>query len=157
MNNADIENPEIQKNVGCGTTEDGSAVCVLPQDSTSAGCGCNTTLSQTTNSDQVFDVSTIPVEQVLTIQQPRKTLWQRVRSGLMLGTACAAGCCAPLFLPLISSLLAGTPVAVVLSQYAGLVYGALALITAVSLALAWRWMKTNPRRGSARQSAASKL
>jgi predicted MFS family arabinose efflux permease len=67
--------------------------------------------------------------------------WHRIRSGLMFGIAVVASpCCAPLIVPLVLALLAGTPIAVWLSHNSGWAYGALTLISIASLVLGLRWM-----------------
>ena len=67
--------------------------------------------------------------------------WHKMRSGLMFGIAVIASpCCAPLIVPLVLALLAGTPIAVWLSYNTGWAYGALTLISITSLVLSLRWM-----------------
>jgi hypothetical protein len=74
--------------------------------------------------------------------QQCKTVWQKIRGGLMLGVACIASpCCTPLIVPVVLSLLAGTPFALLLGQNLGWVYGGLTLISALSFVLALRWMR----------------
>ena len=68
----------------------------------------------------------------------------KIRSGLMFGIAVIASpCCAPLIVPLILALLAGTPIAIWLSYHTGLVYGGLTLVSIISLVLGVRWMRRN--------------
>ena len=75
------------------------------------------------------------------------TLWRKLRAGAMFIVACfTSPCCTPLIVPVILSLLAGTPVALWLSQNIGWVYGGLTLISAVSFVLALRWMSKNTMR-----------
>jgi hypothetical protein len=70
-----------------------------------------------------------------------KTLWQRMRAGVMFAVACIASpCCTPLVVPLVLALLAGTPLAVWLGSNLGWVYGGLTLISVVSFVTAFRWM-----------------
>lgn len=70
--------------------------------------------------------------------------WQKMRSGVMFVVACfISPCCTPLIVPVILSLLAGTPIAVWLGQNIGWVYGGLTLLSAVSFVLAFRWMSKN--------------
>lgn len=102
----------------CRTTDDGGVICLTP-----AG---------------------IAAEKSGAVEQERQGVWKRVRGGLALGVACLASpCCTPLIVPVVLSLIAGTPLAVLLSQYIGWVYGGLTLFSVVSFALAWRWMKFN--------------
>lgn len=70
-----------------------------------------------------------------------KTMWQKIRSGIMFGVACITSpCCTPIIVPIGLALLAGTPVAVWLSAHIGWVYGGLTLLSVVSLVLGFRWM-----------------
>ena len=62
--------------------------------------------------------------------------WHKIRSGLMFGIAVIASACfAPLIVPLILALLAGTPIAVWLSDHTGWVYGGLPLVPIIGLVL----------------------
>jgi len=49
-------------------------------------------------------------------------------------------CCAPLFVPLLLALLAGTPLAAFLAQYLGWVYAGLTVLSLLSLYMAWHWL-----------------
>lgn len=70
-----------------------------------------------------------------------KTVWQRIRTGLMFAVACIASpCCTPLIVPLVLALLAGTPLAAWLGSNLGWVYGGLTLISMVSFVMAFRWL-----------------
>ena len=72
--------------------------------------------------------------------------WLKIRSGLMFGiSVIASPCCAPLIVPLILALLAGTPIAIWLSHHIGWVYGVLTLASIISLAFGLRWMRRNKR------------
>jgi hypothetical protein len=74
-----------------------------------------------------------------TTQQPSNT-WQTIRSGAAFAVACITSpCCTPIIVPIAIALLAGTPIAGFLSLYIGWVYGALTLVSIVSLVLAIRW------------------
>ena len=69
-------------------------------------------------------------------------MWKKIRSGVMFGIACVASpCCTPLIVPLGLSLLAGTPIAIWMSNHVGWVYGGLTLISIASFVLAYRWMR----------------
>ena len=71
-------------------------------------------------------------------------LWHKIRSSLMFGiTVIASPCCAPLLVPLLLALLAGTPIAIWLSYHTGWVYGGLTLVSIISLVLGVRWMRRN--------------
>jgi len=68
--------------------------------------------------------------------------WQRVRSGVMLVVGVLTSpCCTVLFVPLVLSLLVGTPAAVWVGQHSGLLYGALTLVSIVSLGMGIYWMR----------------
>jgi hypothetical protein len=56
---------------------------------------------------------------------------------LMLGVACLA-CCAPLIAPVILGLVAGTPLAALLTFSSGWLVGGLALLLVMGFTLAWR-------------------
>jgi len=72
--------------------------------------------------------------------------WHTIRGGFLLAVACIfSPCCIPLLVPFGFALLAGTPVAVWLTQYLGWVYGGLTLISTVSLGLGLYWMRQNSR------------
>ena len=65
-----------------------------------------------------------------------------MRSTVMFAvSALTCPCHLALALPLLLPLLAGTPLAVWLTQYTGWVYGTLALIFLLSLTLALRWSR----------------
>ncbi len=71
-------------------------------------------------------------------------LWHNIRNGLMFGvTVITSPCCAPLIVPLILALLAGTPIAIWLTFHTGWVYGGLTLVSIISLVLGLRWMRRN--------------
>jgi predicted MFS family arabinose efflux permease len=58
-------------------------------------------------------------------------------------------CCTPLIVPLMLALIAGSPIALWISQNLGWVYGGLTLISIISLVLALRWLnKRNPSQPS---------
>lgn len=59
---------------------------------------------------------------------------------LFLIACCTSPCCTPLIVPLLLTLMAGTPVAVWTSHYLGWVYGVLTVISLISLVLGLRWM-----------------
>ena len=76
--------------------------------------------------------------------------WNRVRCGLLFVVACfTSPCCAPLYVPLLLALLAGTPVAGWLTAHVGWVYGALTLVSLVSLVVAVRWWGGKRERAAA--------
>jgi membrane protein implicated in regulation of membrane protease activity len=49
-------------------------------------------------------------------------------------------CCTPLIVPVLFTLLAGTPAALWMSQNLGWVYGALTAVSLISFVLALRWL-----------------
>lgn len=53
----------------------------------------------------------------------------------------ASPCCAPLIVPLILALSAGTPIAIWLSYHTGWVYGGLTLVSIISLVLGLRFVR----------------
>ncbi len=60
-------------------------------------------------------------------------------------------CCTPLIVPLILALLAGSPIALWLTQNLGWVYGGLTVISIISFVLALRWL------GQRKSSQASRI
>lgn len=133
------QNSACEKTGCCGTTEDGNAVCIVPQ---------NKATAVPVSSIQMVQAS--PRIKLNVSRDEYKSLWQKVRSGVMFAIACIASpCCTPLIVPVILSLLAGTPIAVLLGQNLGWVYGGLTLLSGVSFVLGWRWMGKNNSRKSA--------
>src|SRR4030095_3170649 len=108
----------------CGSvTEDGAAVCIP------GACSCSTEAESSESINLSIN------------KNQEQTMWQKIRSGVMFGVACITSpCCTPLIVPLSLSLLAGAPIALWLSTHIGLVYGALTLLSIVSLVLGLRWM-----------------
>lgn len=110
-------------NDGCQTTAEGYAVCDV-------NCGCA--------KEQAVDISLkeIPVRD----SSKRNGFWEKARGAVMLGVACITSpCCTPLIVPLMVALLAGTPFALWVTQNSGWVYGALTLVSVVSLLFGLRW------------------
>jgi hypothetical protein len=142
----------------CSTTEDGSAMCMVPQQTEAAACGCDTGASSCgcgnaatiqPNSIQVVELKPTRRKRTLSDHLAEcKSTWEKIRVGVVFVVACAfSPCCTPLFVPLILGLLAGTPAAVWLDQNIGWVYGVLTVISVVSIILALRWMgKSDNRR-----------
>lgn len=50
-------------------------------------------------------------------------------------------CCIPLIVPVILALLAGTPLALWMTQHLGWVYGGLVLVSVSSLTFGWHWLR----------------
>lgn len=145
------------KNSCCSTTEDGSAVCrvsqeVAPTNLEAASCGCNASASSCgCNTSTTLQMDSIQLIN-LTSSKPKRTLsnhlaecrtmWQKIRGGVMFGIVCIASpCCTPLIVPVVLALLAGTPAALWLGQNLGWVYGGLTLLSVVSFVLALRWTR----------------
>jgi hypothetical protein len=120
-----------EKSGCCSTSDDGSAICVVPPG------------GQQGSSDEPLKLSGLQVKTQLSFAEPAETRWQQVRGGLMLAVACITSpCCMPLLVPIGLALLAGTPVAVWAGQNLGLVYGGFTLLSALSLFLGWRWLNS---------------
>lgn len=110
---------------GCQTGGDGS-VC-------SPSCACKTASTP----------APISLDHAL---KSRFIRWGEVRGMVLFGIACLTSpCCTPLIVPVILSLLAGSPLALWLGANIGWVYGGLTLMSIVSLIMALRWTKTAPR------------
>ena len=66
--------------------------------------------------------------------------WQKIRGGLMIAfSAITCPCHLPVVLPLLASLLAGTPAAILIAKYTGWVYGIMTVLFALTLGLALQW------------------
>lgn len=67
--------------------------------------------------------------------------WNHIRSGMMGALAViSCPCHLPLVLPIVLSILAGTPISIWITQHVGWVYGGMAIVFLVSLLLTLRWM-----------------
>src|SRR5437660_737067 len=76
-----------------------------------------------------------------TTRRPGASVWKSIWGIGSLVVACLASpCCAPLLVPVVLSLLAGTPLAVFLAQSIGWVYAGLIVLSLVSLSMGWRWL-----------------
>ncbi|GEM_PF-4478103 len=120
----------------CSTTEDGNAVCSIAP------------------SVEVIDASSKPKNTLRARIEECKTVWQKIRGGVMFVIACIASpCCTPLLIPVVLAVLAGTPAALWISSNLGWVFGGLTLLSVVSFVLAFRWMgKKANRRVSSNQT-----
>ncbi len=77
--------------------------------------------------------------------------WQKVRSSVMfIVSLVTCPCHLPIVLPLALVLLAGTPLAVWITQNTGWVYGGMTLLFFVSLALGLRWMNQSAEKCESR-------
>lgn len=135
----------------CGSvTADGAAVCVP------GACSCS---AQSKSSEPILlslpsigESKNAGLQKIVPFKNKNnqeKTMWQKIRSGVMFGVACIASpCCTPILMSISLALLAGTPIAVWLSANVGWVYGGLTLLSVISLVLGFRWMgqKTEARR-----------
>ena len=73
--------------------------------------------------------------------QDTQSSWQQIKAYVLLGISFIfSPCCTPLIIPIILSLLGGTPIALWLGQNLGWVYGGLTLVSAVSVIFALRWI-----------------
>jgi hypothetical protein len=110
-------------NEGCQTTAEGYSVCDV-------NCGCA--------KEPAVEISLkdIPVR----TSSKQNVFWEKARGGVMLLVSCITSpCCTPLIVPLIVALLAGTPIALWITQNSGWVYGALTLVSVISLMFGLRW------------------
>jgi hypothetical protein len=129
----------------CGSvTAEGAAVCVP------GACSCS---PEAKSSEPIL--SSLPsagaskntgsLKIVLFNHNQEKTMWQKIRSGVMFGVACITSpCCTPIIVPIGLALLAGTPVAAWVSANVGWVYGGLTLLSVISLVLGVRWLGQKP-------------
>lgn len=125
----------------CGSvTTEGAAVCVP------GACSCSTEAESSVpilwSLPAVNENKNIDSQKITQFNNHQeKTMWQKIRSGVMFGVACITSpCCTPIIVPIGLALLAGTPVAVWLSANIGWVYGGLTMLSVVSLVLGFRWM-----------------
>jgi hypothetical protein len=111
----------------CSTTEDGSMVCLMPENGEKPSCQTNL-------------IQAIPI-----IKEERG---EKVRSAIAFTVACITSpCCTPLIVPVLISLAAGSPFALWLGANLGWVYGGLTLVSLLSFVLALRWMnKRKPKK-----------
>ena len=66
---------------------------------------------------------------------------RNLRGMVLFGVGCLTSpCCTPLIVPIVLVLLAGTSVALWISQHLGWVYGGLTIVSVISFALALRWL-----------------
>jgi hypothetical protein len=121
----------------CATTEEGASICIVPESGKGSGCGCQSTLSSPSETDEERPLSA-PKKQ--TAAKKTNHFQAKIKSGILFGVACLASpCCAPLYVSLALVLLAGTPAAIWLSANLGWVYGGLTLLALASFFLAYRW------------------
>lgn len=111
----------------CRTAEDGSISCEIPQDGQAASCSC------------------LPTDRAIGHPEANQ-MGRKIRTGMLLTLACLASpCCAPLLVPLVLAVLAGTPAAAWIGHHLGWVYGGLTLVCILSFALAVRQMSSSNR------------
>src|SRR2546421_12091883 len=112
---------------GCCATDDGSEICLLPQKGQQCGCA-EPKSSPILSTPRRLHHDSTPAGQ--------HELWMTVRSGLLFVVGCLTSpCCTPVLVPIGLALLAGTPVAVLLTQYLGWVYGVLTVVSVGSFLL----------------------
>lgn len=77
----------------------------------------------------------------------RQQRWPLGRSGVLLALACLTSpCCTPVIVPLLLSLIAGTPAAVWFTQHGGWMYGVLTGVSLLSAVLGGlSWMRSQGR------------
>ena len=129
-----------ESEAGCCATDDGSAVCLVPQSGQQCGCA---------------ELKSSPILVV-----PRRLhhdpspagqheLWMTARSSLLFVLGCLTSpCCTPVLVPIGLALLAGTPVAVFLTQYLGWVYGVLTVVSVGSFLLTFLVLRRRPARSA---------
>ena len=67
-------------------------------------------------------------------------IWQKFRGGLMVVfSLITCPCHLPIVLPLLATLFAGTPAAILIAKYTGWVYGVMTVLFALTLGLALQW------------------
>jgi hypothetical protein len=99
--------------------------------STEASCGCSSN-------------TPIPLEVDKKRPSAKSVLGQTLGGALMLGVACLA-CCAPLIAPVILGLVAGTPLAALLTFSSGWLVGGFALLLVVAGTVGWYLYKKSTR------------
>lgn len=130
----------------CATTEEGASICIVPESGKASGCGCSSQLIDSEDEGKRPFPSTIKIP-----NSPSK-----IKSGIMFGIACIASPCgAPLIMPFLLILLAGTPIAIWISANMGWVYGGLTLFALISFFLAYRWWPRKQTSENAPQRVAN--
>ncbi len=129
------------------------------KNTTDCGCGSAAT-SCSCASNNLVTINSVPIQRKSTWMRhlqacldDGKTIWGKIRGFVMFTIACIASpCCTPLIVPIVIALLAGSPVAIWMSQNLGLVYGGLTLISILSFVLGFHWMR---KKNGNRQSESS--
>lgn len=137
MSTKDVLTP-LQSGSCCSTTADGNSVCHVAQEGQASTCGCRPYEAESTVSIPVAHVGGAGPE----------SAWHKTRAGIMVAVACLTSpCCTPLYVPLILTLFAGTPLALWISQHVGWVYGGLTFISLMTIVgvlapMVRRWLAT---------------
>jgi hypothetical protein len=106
----------------CSTTEDGSAICLIPENGEKPDCACE--------SNRIQELPIV-----------KEAATEKLRSSLAFLLACVTSpCCTPLILPIVMGLAAGSPFALWLGAHLGWVYAGLTLISVLSFVLGLRWI-----------------
>jgi hypothetical protein len=107
--------------------------CSVPNsENTEASCGCSSDTPATLEVGQ----KRLPV---------KSALGEVLGGALVLGVACLA-CCAPLIAPVILGLVAGTPLAALLTFSSGWLVGGLALLLVLAGTVGWYFYKSTRAR-----------
>jgi hypothetical protein len=110
-------------------------------------CKTSCSVSNSENTDASCDCSSdtpVPLEVGKKSLPTTSVLGQALGGALMLAVACLA-CCAPLIAPVILGLVAGTPLAVLLTFSSGWLVGGLALLLVVAGTVGWYLYKKSAR------------
>jgi hypothetical protein len=108
----------------CSTTEDGSMVCLMPENGEKPNCQTN--------------------------QIVKEEKGGMIRTAIAFTVACITSpCCTPLIVPIVLTMAAGSPFALWLGANLGWVYGGLTFVSLLSFVLALRWMnKPKPKKNN---------
>jgi hypothetical protein len=134
----------------CCANDNTRQSCSVPIEGQS-GCTCASQAKSSVLQERPFSIeetrllmnshpTAVTIKQSGTDSKNSRELRRNIRGTLMLGVACITSpCCTPLIVPVMLGLLAGTPMAVWLTQNVGWVYGGLTLVSVISLVLGLRW------------------
>ncbi len=134
----------------CCASDNTRQSCSVPIEGQS-GCNCASQAKSSVLLEKTFsieetrllmndDPAAVTIKQSEINSKNGSEFRRSIRGMVMLGVACITSpCCTPLIVPVMLGLLAGTPVAVWLTQNVGWVYGGLTLVSVISMVLGLRW------------------
>lgn len=83
----------VQESSCCSTTEDGSAICLVPASGEKSSCAC------TSNTISLVEIQERH-EPLKSSEVPVNSIWQKLKVGLLFAFACITSpCCTPIVIP----------------------------------------------------------